>query len=365
MGCKTSLQASFTRNIDLFQRHFQKMPCYPSISRGSILSLPYYRLTHLNSHLRPDSHKQDSIYSRSILMVFYARRREVIHHVFKNNEKALAYKWRRARYPPMRLFFWLHHPCCRTKTVDEHPEPYSSWHHAKKSLNSFDPRSTKEFIAESRFLSIRMVLRTQERWRTTTPYRSSDTQYVTIEMPDLPPIIDNFIEPFWTLSILWIRLLSVTIRTNTPSQESWPHRLSNTTCLLRIHATSSFTNPCRVSELHNVHPTGRIPHQLELWLTTLVLKDHQLDMKTKKANSKHPRNDGIRCSFGTCIVINRVLHRLAHAGATNITKEVSVARPRITLVGQTPPTMETSWYLSNIQDSQVAYTENKTEVRDS
>ena len=49
-----------------------------------------------------------------------------------------------------------------------------------------------------------------------------------------------------------------------------------------------------------------------------------------------PENDGIRhLIWEHAIVINRVLHRLAHAGATISPKKSQVARPQITLVGQT------------------------------
>src|SRR5882672_1932940 len=66
------LTSQYTRNIDLFQRHFQKML---ELHDNFLKTLYYHFLTFClilpNLHLRPDSRKQDSIYSRSILMVSY------------------------------------------------------------------------------------------------------------------------------------------------------------------------------------------------------------------------------------------------------------------------------------------------------
>src|SRR5882672_10532857 len=69
------LTSQYTRNIDLFQRHFQKML---ELHDSFLKTLYYHFLTFCqilpNLHLRLDSCKQDSIYSiysRSILMVSY------------------------------------------------------------------------------------------------------------------------------------------------------------------------------------------------------------------------------------------------------------------------------------------------------
>src|SRR5882672_12791769 len=66
------LTSQYTRNIDLFQRLFQKML---ELLVNFPKTLYYHFLTFRqilpNLHLCQDSHKQDSIYSRSILMVSY------------------------------------------------------------------------------------------------------------------------------------------------------------------------------------------------------------------------------------------------------------------------------------------------------
>jgi len=80
---------------------------------------------------------------------------------------------------------------------------------------------------------------------------------VTIRDAGLPPIIDNFINPFWTLSILWIRL-TLSYDARILHQESWPHAFQTPLGLLWYTSYLKGSQILlRVSELHHVHPTGR------------------------------------------------------------------------------------------------------------
>src|SRR5882672_4826229 len=105
-----------------------------------------------------------------------------------------------------------------------------------------------------------MVLRTQEGWRTTPPYRSSDTQqcydsrcWTTSYHRQLHRTILR------TFSILWIRSTLRLRRTNSSPQESRSYCLSNPTWIITVYVLTSRFHKfcCRVPELHHVHLTGR------------------------------------------------------------------------------------------------------------
>ena len=163
---------------------------------------------------------------------------------------------------------------------------------------------------------------------------------VTIRDAGLPPIIDNFIEPFSGHSVYSgfdllsgydARILHPKSRDLTAFQT--PLGLLRYTCL-----PQGFTNS--VAEFQNCTTfilQDEIPHHVGVMIDDIGIKGPPTRYEDDEGTFETiPENDGIRrFIWEHAIVINRVLHRLAHAGATISPKKSQVARPRITLVGQT------------------------------
>src|SRR5882672_660355 len=85
-----------------------------------------------------------------------------------------------------------------------------------------------------------------------------------------------------------------------------------------------------------------IPHHIGVMIDDIGIKGLPTQYEDNEGTFETiTENDGIQCFIWEhAIVINRVLHHLAHAGATISPKKSQVARPRITLVGQTLTSMD-------------------------
>src|SRR5882724_3700141 len=147
-GMQNVLTSQFTRNIDLFQRHFQKMHVLPvNFPRIHYYHFLIYRLTHLNSHLRPDSHKQDSKYSRSILMVSYGLKKRSYSSWFSRITRRHLLITKKSEVPSDATIFPTTSSLLSNTNRGRTPRTLFLLASCQKLLNLFDPRSTKEFMS--------------------------------------------------------------------------------------------------------------------------------------------------------------------------------------------------------------------------
>src|SRR5882724_9342280 len=117
----------------------------------NFLRLHYYHfliycLIHLNSCLCPDSHKQDSIYSRSILMVSYGLRKRSYLSWFSRITRRHLLIMKKSEVPSdMTIFLTTSSPL---SNMNHGRTPRTLFLHVlcQKSFNLSDPRSTKEFM---------------------------------------------------------------------------------------------------------------------------------------------------------------------------------------------------------------------------
>src|SRR5882724_10534322 len=107
-----------------------------------------YRLTHLNSHLRPDSHKQDSIYSRSILMVSYGLKKRSYSSWFSRITRRHLLITKKSEVPSDATIFPTTSSPLLNTNHGRTPRTLFLLASCQKSLNLFDPRSTKEFMSQ-------------------------------------------------------------------------------------------------------------------------------------------------------------------------------------------------------------------------
>src|SRR5882672_5551117 len=145
------LTSQHTRNIDLFQRHFQKML---ELHVNFLKTLYYHFLTFRqilpNLHLRPDSRKQDLIYSRSILMVSYGPKKRSYSSWFSRITRMHLLTMKKSKVPSNTTIS----PTTSFPLSNMNPGqiPRTLFHLASclKSSNSFDPRLPKEFMSRAK-----------------------------------------------------------------------------------------------------------------------------------------------------------------------------------------------------------------------
>jgi len=145
------LTSQFTRNIDLFPATFQKMHVLPSIPRIHYLSLPYLSPNHwIHTYARLTQARLD--YFKINPVVSYGPKREVIHHGFKNNEKALLIMRRAST--SMRYF--SDYIILLSNKTWTNTQNLFSWHHAKV-VEFYSIQDQQRFMSRVKVLSIRMV----------------------------------------------------------------------------------------------------------------------------------------------------------------------------------------------------------------
>src|SRR5882724_2875737 len=147
-GMLNVLTSRFTRNIDLFQQLFQKMPEL----LVNFLKTHYYRflIFHLilpTSHLRPDLRKKDSIYSRSILMVSYGPKKRSYSSWFSRITRRHLLIMKKSEVPSDATIFLTTSSLLSNTNRGRTPRTLFLLASCQKSLNLFDPRSTKEFMS--------------------------------------------------------------------------------------------------------------------------------------------------------------------------------------------------------------------------
>jgi len=152
---------------------------------------------------------------------------------------------------------------------------------------------------------------------------------VTIRDAGLPPIIDNFIEPFSGHSVYsgFDLLSGYDARYSIPRVVTLPP-FKHTWLITVYMLTSRFHKfRCRVSELHTFILQDEIPHHVGVMIDDIGIKGPPTRYEDEEGKFETiPENDGIRrFIWEHAVVINRVLHRLAHAGATISPKKSQVA----------------------------------------
>jgi transposase InsO family protein len=161
----------------------------------------------------------------------------------------------------------------------------------------------------------------------------------SIKDAGLPPSLDPFVEPFSARSIytgfdlLWgydARLIDPRSRDLTSFQT--PLGLFRY-CSLPMGYTNS------VAEFQNCTSfilQHEIPRNVNVMMDDIGIKGPPTRYEQPDGSYETiPENPGIRrFVWEHAVVVNRVLHRLAHAGATISPRKSQVARPEITLVGQ-------------------------------
>src|SRR6266850_1473456 len=142
------LTSQYTRNIDLFQRHFQKML---ELHDNFLKTLYYHFLTFRqilpNSHLRPDSHKQDLIYSRSILMVSYGLKKRSYSSWFSRITRMHLLTMKKSEVPSDVTISLTTSSLLSNTNPGQIPRTLFHLASCLKSSNSSDPKLTKEFMS--------------------------------------------------------------------------------------------------------------------------------------------------------------------------------------------------------------------------
>jgi RNase H-like domain found in reverse transcriptase/Integrase zinc binding domain len=162
---------------------------------------------------------------------------------------------------------------------------------------------------------------------------------VSIKDAGLPPSLDPFVEPFSARSIysgfdlLWgydARILDPRSRDLTSFQT--PLGLYRY-CSLPMGYTNSVAEFQKCTSFILQH---EIPHNANVMMDDIGIKGPPTRYERPDGSYETiPENSGIRrFVWEHAVVVNRILHRLAHAGATISPRKSQVARPEIVLVGQ-------------------------------
>ena len=162
---------------------------------------------------------------------------------------------------------------------------------------------------------------------------------ITIRDSGIPPAIDSFVEPFAASSVyssfdLYSGYDHRILHPKSRDLTSFHTPLGLLRCCVLpmgyTNAVSEFQN-CTVFILQH-----EIPDHVAVMIDDLGIKGPPT--RYELSNNSYetiPENSGIRrFIWEHALVVNRVLHRLAHAGATISPKKSQVAKPEIILVGQ-------------------------------
>jgi len=163
---------------------------------------------------------------------------------------------------------------------------------------------------------------------------------ITIKDSGLPPIIDTILEPFAASSIYTkLDLLSgYDARILHPNSRDLTAFHTPLGLLRLTRLPQGFTNS--VAEFQNCITfilQDEIPHNVGVMIDDIGIKGPPTRYEDDQGNYETiPENPSIRrFVWEHAVTLNRILHRLAHAGATVSPEKCDVARPQISFVGQT------------------------------
>lgn len=163
---------------------------------------------------------------------------------------------------------------------------------------------------------------------------------VTIRDAGLPPVIDDFVEPFgghqcYTVFDLFWGFDARKVAPESRDMTSFHTPLG----LLRITSMPmGFTNSpaefqkCMIFVLQDEIESGKA----HIFIDDLPIKGPKTQYLDSDGNPETiPDNDGIRrFIWEHAVDVHRIMHRVKHAGATFAPKKVQACRPEVTIVGQ-------------------------------
>jgi len=241
--------------IDLFHDFSRRGMCYPQFPRIHYHFLIYRLTTWIHTYAQ--THTSKTRYTQDNPVVLWPKKK-VIHHGFKNNEKALVIT-KKSEVPPTRQFSNYIIPLLNTNH-DKHSEPIPQAS-CQQSLNLFNQDQQRIYeLSQGSIDRMFCKLKKDGGLWPLSIFRHSIV--LQVEMPDYLLSSTTSSNPFWhsyTLDSTYSQVM--THKYSIP--RVWPHRLSNTTWLITVYMLpQGFTNSVASSELHHVHPTGQNTHHV-------------------------------------------------------------------------------------------------------
>ena len=162
---------------------------------------------------------------------------------------------------------------------------------------------------------------------------------VTIRDAGLPPIVDDFIEPFagrqcyTVFDLFW----GFDARKVHPSSRDLTAFLSPLGLLRLTSLPTGFTNsPAEFQRCMLFILQDEIPNVAHIFIDDLPIKGpatQYLDSNGKPET--HPNNPGVRrFIWEHAVDVHRILHRVKHSGATVSPTKTQICRPEVIIVGQ-------------------------------
>jgi len=162
---------------------------------------------------------------------------------------------------------------------------------------------------------------------------------VTIRDTGVPPILDDFVEPFasWQCYTVFDLFSGFDARQLHPNSQDLTSFMTPLGLLQHTAMPQGYTNlPSEFQNCTSFILQDEIPHVANVFIDNLPIKDPETCYDDANGNAETlPANPGIRCfTWEHAVDVHRIMHRFAHAGGTFSGLKMQVCRPRVLILGQ-------------------------------
>jgi len=162
---------------------------------------------------------------------------------------------------------------------------------------------------------------------------------VIIRDAGVPPILDDFVEPFasWQCYTVFDLFSGFDAHQLHPDSQDLTLFMTPLSLLWHTAMPQGYTNsPSEFQNCTSFTLQDEIPHVVNVFIDDLPIKGPETRYDDANGNTKTlPANPGIRrFIWEHAVDVHRIMHHFAHAGGTFSGPKMQVCRPRVLILGQ-------------------------------